>query len=199
MGLSTIGGAFTPAILKRMGQLNDKPVIFPLSNPSANSECTFEDAMQYTQGRALFASGSPFPDLDFNGRHLTPGQGNNMYVFPGIGLGAILSKAINVTSEMIYASAESLSKSLTDDETKHGWLYPDVRRIREVSAIVTRGVIRAAQRDDVDREINLRSLSDEQLDTYITERMYDPRREKELMTGQLRDLVGQIQDVSSKV
>lgn len=75
MGLSTIGGAFTPEILKKMAKLNDRPVIFPLSNPSSKSECTFEDAVKYTDGKALFASGSPFKDVEHNGETLTPGQG----------------------------------------------------------------------------------------------------------------------------
>ena len=75
MGLSTIQGAFTPAMLQKMGEWNDRPIIFPLSNPSNNSECTFEDAIKYTKGKALFASGSPFPSMEYNGKSLTPGQG----------------------------------------------------------------------------------------------------------------------------
>jgi len=75
MGLSTIGGAFNRDILERMARLNDKPIIFPLSNPSSKSECTFEEAVRHTEGRALFASGSPFPSLEFDGKTLTPGQG----------------------------------------------------------------------------------------------------------------------------
>ena len=78
MGLSTIGGAFTPKILERMAELNDRPVIFPLSNPSSKSECTFEEAIKYTKGKCLFASGSPFPTLQHDGKDLVPGQGNNM-------------------------------------------------------------------------------------------------------------------------
>jgi malate dehydrogenase (oxaloacetate-decarboxylating)(NADP+) len=78
MGLSTIGGAFDANILRRMAELNDKPVIFPLSNPSANSECNFEDAVKATDGRVLFASGSPFQPLTYKGKTMTPGQGNNM-------------------------------------------------------------------------------------------------------------------------
>jgi malate dehydrogenase (oxaloacetate-decarboxylating)(NADP+) len=78
LGLSTIGGAFTPAILERMAELNDRPVIFPLSNPSSKSECTFEEAIKYTNGKCLFASGSPFPTLHYKGKDLVPGQGNNM-------------------------------------------------------------------------------------------------------------------------
>ncbi|KAI9653821.1 MAG: hypothetical protein M1831_005688 [Alyxoria varia] len=189
MGLSTIGGAFDHKILKRMGELNDKPVIFPLSNPSANSECSFEEAMTCTDGRALFASGSPFPDFEYKGRTYTPGQGNNMYVFPGIGLGAILSKSVNVTQSMIYASASSLSQSLNSQETAQGWLYPDIRRIREVSVKVTAGVIRAAQEEKVDRELGLRGLGDEELERYVQERMYDPSRERDLMQGELREMM----------
>ncbi|KAF2743935.1 hypothetical protein M011DRAFT_471063 [Sporormia fimetaria CBS 119925] len=179
MGLSTIGGAFNRDILTRMAALNERPIIFPLSNPSSKSECTFEEAVRHTDGRCLFASGSPFPAMEHDGKLLTPGQGNNMYVFPGIGLGAIISQATSVTQDMIYASAESLSTSLNKQEVADGWLYPDIRRIREVSVIVTRGVIRAAQKNGVDRATELRELSDAQLDAYIRERMYDPFQEKD--------------------
>ena len=174
MGLSTIGGAFNKDILQRMAKLNDKPIIFPLSNPSSKSECNFEEAVLNTDGRCLFASGSPFPSLEYNGKLLTPGQGNNMYVFPGIGLGAILSKAVHITQDMIYASAEFLSTSLNKQEVADGWLYPDIRRIREVSVVVTRGVIRAAQQNGVDRAQELRNYSDEELDAFIKKSMYDP-------------------------
>lgn len=117
-----------------------------------------------------------------------------MYVFPGIGLGAILSKAVNVTDAMIYASADYLSKSLNAEEINEGWLYPDIRRIREVSVVVTRGVIRAAQEGKVDREINLRNLSDADLDRYIEERMYDPTKERELLQEELK---GMLKDVKA--
>ncbi|KAI9853218.1 MAG: hypothetical protein M1824_001523 [Vezdaea acicularis] len=190
MGLCTIGGIFTNKILTRMGELNDKPIIFPLSNPSTASECTFEDAMECTEGRALFASGSPFPDYEINGKVHSPGQGNNMYVFPGIGLGAIVSKAVSISQDMIYASAVALSTSLTDEEKSKGWLYPEVDRIRDVSVIVARGVIRAAQKGKYDRETHISNLNDEQLDEYIRERMYDPRVQKELAEKELSALVG---------
>jgi len=197
MGLSTIGGAFTKEILQNMAQLNDRPIIFPLSNPSSKSECTFEEAVLHTEGRCLFASGSPFPATEWDGKVLTPGQGNNMYVFPGIGLGAIISKAVSVTQDMIYASAESLSTSLNEQEVADGWLYPDIRRIREVSVVVTRGVIRAAQKNGVDRAIELRDLSDEQLDAHIKKNMYDPHAEREYFGGKVSQLVanGQLKGV----
>lgn len=82
MGLSTIGGAFTPEIIKQMAGLNERPIIFPLSNPSSKSECTFEDAVKYTDGKVLFASGSPFPEVEHNKKTLVPGQGTKSHVFP---------------------------------------------------------------------------------------------------------------------
>lgn len=189
MGLSTIGGAFTPEVIEKMAKLNDQPIIFPLSNPSSKSECTFEDAVKYTKGKVIFASGSPFPSIEFNDRVLTPGQGNNMYVFPGIGLGAILCKAVSITQDMIYASATSLAASLNNKERAEGWLYPDIRRIREVSVDVTRGVIRTAQKDGVDRELAIRNLTDRQLDDYIRERMYDPFTERESIEEEIVQMV----------
>ncbi|KAF1350279.1 NADP-dependent malic enzyme [Lizonia empirigonia] len=199
MGLSTIGGAFNKEILQKMAKLNKHPVIFPLSNPSSKSECTFEEAVLNTEGRCLFASGSPFPSMEYNGKLLTPGQGNNMYVFPGIGLGAILSKATSVTQDMIYASAESLSTSLNKQEVADGWLYPDIRRIREVSVIVTRGVIRAAQQNGVDRASELRNLSDEELDAHIVESMYNPFKDGEQLGEEVAQLISQANSQSNGV
>jgi malate dehydrogenase (oxaloacetate-decarboxylating)(NADP+) len=112
-----------------------------------------------------------------------------MYVFPGIGLGAILSEAVSITQDMIYASAVSLSTSLNKQEVADGWLYPDIRRIREVSVIVTRGVIRAAQKNGVDRATNLRKFTDEQLDSFIKERMYNPFNESENMSDEVNQLI----------
>ncbi|EEH17179.2 hypothetical protein PABG_07266 [Paracoccidioides brasiliensis Pb03] len=182
MGLSTLGGVFTPQILKKMSTYNKRPIIFPLSNPSANSECDFESAVTHTDGTALFASGSPFQPFSFKnsaGQTKTyyPGQGNNMYVFPGIGLGTILSKAVKVTDSMIYASAQALANTLTPEELDHGLLYPDLTRIRKVSIVVARGVIRAAQEANVDRETGIRELSDEDLDSWIKSKMYSPHSE----------------------
>ena len=192
MGLSTIGGAFTPEIIKRMAELNKMPVIFPLSNPSSKSECTFEDAIKYTEGRVLFASGSPFPALEYNGQTLEPGQGNNMYVFPGIGLGAILSKSVNVTQSMIYASGKALSESLLPEEIEKNWMYPDIRRIRDVSVVVTCGVIRAAQEAGVDRELGLRNMDDKALTEYVQKRMYDPFTEGKKVQDEVKELASHL-------
>ncbi len=190
MGLSTIGGIFDSSILTKMGKMNARPIIFPLSNPSKNSECTFDDAMKYTEGRVIFASGSPFPEIEHDGKLETPGQGNNMYVFPGIGLGSILSKATTITQSMIYASATSLSTALSPEEVSKGWLYPDIARIRDVSVVVAMGVIRAAQAAGVDREMRIRSMSDHELEKWIRARMYDPHRETENTEREVRGVLG---------
>lgn len=182
MGLSTIGGVFTPEIIRKMADWNTAPIIFPLSNPSSKSECDFETAIKHTDGRALFASGSPFQPFSFTNsagetRTHYPGQGNNMYVFPGIGMGTILSKAVKVTDSMIYASGEALSQALTAEEIDRALLYPDLTRIRQVSVVVARKVIRAAQESKVDRETNLRTMNDDSLDAWIKARMYNPHTE----------------------
>jgi malate dehydrogenase (oxaloacetate-decarboxylating)(NADP+) len=111
-----------------------------------------------------------------------------MYVFPGIGLGAILCKAVNITQDMIYASGLYLSRAMNSEEEAAGYLYPDVSRIREVSVVVTRGVIRTAQENGVDRELSLRHLSDEQLDQYIIERMYDPFNEQKAIHEEISEI-----------
>ncbi len=213
MGLSTIGGAFTPDMLTRMGQWNEHPIIFPLSNPSANSECTFEDALKHTNFKALFASGSPFAPIEHDGKLETPGQGdlffflpscgresglphvrltiksgNNMYVFPGIGLGTILSKATTITQSMIYASATSLSASLHPSEVSQGWLYPELARIRDVSVIVAMGVIKAAQEAGVDREQSIKGMGDDELEKWVRSKMYDPTTETQRVQEEVQHL-----------
>ena len=196
MGLSTIGGAFTPKILQKMAAWNQRPIIFPLSNPSSKSECTFEEAVTHTDGRALFASGSPFQPFRYKNKVYHPGQGNNMYVFPGIGLGTILSKAVKVTSSMIFASGEALPTILTEEEKEMALLYPDITRIREVSVVVARYVIRAAQKDNVDRIHHLREINDHELDDYIRCKMYDPHAETATLEAEVQDLA---KDLTSPV
>ncbi|KAL2838642.1 malic enzyme [Aspergillus pseudoustus] len=174
MGLSTIGGAFTPAIISKMGLWNQRPIIFPLSNPVSKSECTYGEAIVHTEGRVLFASGSPFDPITYRDKTYHPNQGNNMYVFPGIGLGTILCKASRVTGSMIYAAGQAVSARMSEGELEDGLLYPRLVRIREVSAFVALCVIRAAQKDAVDDEKSLREISDAQLEALIRAQMYDP-------------------------
>ncbi|KAI5778003.1 hypothetical protein EDC01DRAFT_623387 [Geopyxis carbonaria] len=175
VGLCTIGGIFTEPIVRKMASFNEAPIIFPLSNPSSKSECTYAQAMEWTDNRVVFASGSPFPAVTVDGIEKIPGQGNNMYVFPGIGLATILCEAAHVTDSMIYASAAGLASSLNAAERARGDLYPELQRVREVSVVVAREVIRAAQKEGVDRNKMLQFLSDAELEDYIRGRMYDPK------------------------
>ena len=145
LGLSTIKGAFNQGVIEKMSEINARPIIFPLSNPVRLSECEFHEAVEWSKGKVIFASGSPFPEQPFNGRTLYPGQGNNMYVFPGIGLGAILSRASSVTDSMIEAASLGLANSLTDEERSLELVYPRIERIRDISAQIALAVIRAAQ------------------------------------------------------
>ncbi|CEI98920.1 Putative Malic enzyme [Rhizopus microsporus] len=155
IGLSSSPGAFTPQVLSRMGQINDKPIIFPLSNPATKAECTFEDAMKATD-KVLFASGTAFPP--YEGR--VPGQGNNMYIFPGLGLGAILSRPTYITDRIMLRASVALADSLTEKERNQGHLYPDLHRIREVSATVAAAVCDQAVKDNVATHPRLKSIKD---------------------------------------
>ncbi|KAF7325779.1 Malic enzyme [Mycena kentingensis (nom. inval.)] len=174
MGLSTTSGAFTPAIIQTMAALNPLPIIFPLSNPVKLSECTFEDAVKCTNGKVLFASGSPFNPLEWKGQMLYPGQGNNMYIFPGLGLGAILARCTNVTDAMVEASSLGLANSLTEEEEEMNLLYPRIERIREISAFIAAQVIRAAQAAGVDRSMDLRRMNDKELLDFVKSKMWNP-------------------------
>ncbi|KAF9450626.1 hypothetical protein P691DRAFT_665000 [Macrolepiota fuliginosa MF-IS2] len=174
LGLSTITGAFTPEVIQAMAAINPRPIIFPLSNPVRLSECSFTDAVEHTNGQVLFASGSPFPERSFRGTTLYPGQGNNMYIFPGLGLGAILGRVASVTDSMVETSSLGLANSLTDEERAQGLLYPRIERIREISAQIAKAVIRTAQREGVDRNESLRGLSEAGLSKLIQEKMWSP-------------------------
>ncbi|KAI0000866.1 malic enzyme [Russula vinacea] len=173
-GLSTIKGAFNQPVIEAMAANNARPIIFPLSNPVRLSECEFDEALRWTNGRVLFASGSPFPDTLWDGKVHYAGQGNNMYIFPGLGLGSILCRATAVTDAMVEASSLGLADSLDEDECDSELLYPRLNRIREISSYIAMRVIRKAQEEGVDRNSDLRSLSDAQLLTYVTSKMWNP-------------------------
>ncbi|KAJ2578271.1 hypothetical protein GGH19_000602 [Coemansia sp. RSA 1807] len=156
IGLSTIYKAFTENILCRMNQLNQqaRPIIFPLSNPQSKAECTFEEAMRCTNNRVLFASGTAFPSYTIpeTNQVCVPGQGNNMYVFPAIGLGAVLCKPSRITDTMIYAVAKALANSLNEEEKMLGELYPRIERIRCVEAELAAAFIRQAVREGLAKD-----------------------------------------------
>ncbi|KAI0918429.1 hypothetical protein AcV5_002423 [Taiwanofungus camphoratus] len=174
LGLSTIKSAFDQSVIEAMSAINPRPIIFPLSNPVRLSECEYNEAVEWSRGKAIFASGSPFPAQEYEGRTLYPGQGNNMYVFPGIGLGAILSRASSVTDSMVEASSLGLADSLTEEERAQDLIYPRIERIRDISAQIACSVIRCAQREGVDRSTDLRQVSDAELLQFVKSRSWNP-------------------------
>ena len=133
IGVSGVEGAFEEKMVRNMTQKNDRPIIFALSNPTLKSECTAEQAYSWSEGRAIFASGSPFDTVRLKGKTYHPGQGNNAYVFPGVGLGIIASGATRVTDEMFLAAAHALADMMEYKNLERGTLYPALAEIRNVS------------------------------------------------------------------
>jgi malate dehydrogenase (oxaloacetate-decarboxylating)(NADP+) len=170
IGVAAVGGAFTPEVLQTMARINDRPIVFALSNPTSKAECSAEEAYRHTGGRALFACGSPYDPVELNGKTFVPRQGNNSYIFPGVGLGAIASGARLVTDEMFMAAAHTLARLVSDADIKQGSLYPALPRIREVSAHIAAAVADVACK---------RGLADGQMPkdlmAYVQSQMYDPQ------------------------
>ena len=144
IGVSAQPGKFDKQVLKTMAAINEQPIIFALSNPTANAECTASEAYTWTEGRCLFASGSPFDPVTIGEKTLTPGQGNNAYIFPGIGLGVIASQARHVTEDMFLAAAETLADQVSDDDYKIGRLFPSLSTIRQISLHIATAVAELA-------------------------------------------------------
>lgn len=134
IGVSTIAGAFSPQVLREMACLNERPIVFSLSNPTSKSECTFQQAMDATDGRVLFASGSPFDPLEYAGRTYTPCQANNAYVFPAIGHAAVLCRARSIPDDVFLAVAQRLAGMTGPQEWDQGMLFPSFDAIMNVSA-----------------------------------------------------------------
>ncbi len=144
IGVSGTPGMFTAQVLAAMAARHAHPVILALSNPTSKAECTAQEAYAATDGRAIFASGSPFAPVTYKGRTHVPGQGNNSYIFPGVGLGVLVSEASRVTDEMFAAAARTLADKVTDGDLAMGRLYPSLSRIREVSHAIAVAVAEIA-------------------------------------------------------
>jgi malate dehydrogenase (oxaloacetate-decarboxylating)(NADP+) len=144
IGVSAQAGGFTEAVVRAMCRINPRPIIFPLSNPTSCSECTAEQAYAWSGGNAIFASGSPFAAVRLNGRQFTPGQANNAYIFPGVGLGVMLSRARRVSPAMFHVAARTLAGLVDDELLEAGRLFPPLGDIRRVSAAIAVAVAQVA-------------------------------------------------------
>jgi malate dehydrogenase (oxaloacetate-decarboxylating)(NADP+) len=170
IGVAAVGGTFTPEVLQTMAQINQQPIVFALSNPTSKAECSAEDAYRHTGGRVLFACGSPYDPVMLNGKTFVPRQGNNSYIFPGVGLGAIVSGTRLITNEMFMSAANTLAKFVSMKDLDQGSLYPALPRIREVSAHIAAAVARVAYTRGLAVGKPPKSLL-----AYVRSQMYDPR------------------------
>jgi malate dehydrogenase (oxaloacetate-decarboxylating)(NADP+) len=133
IGVSTVGGAFNRQVVETMSAINERPIIFPYSNPTSHSECTAEQAYTWSKGKAIFASGSPFGPVKYNNQTFIPGQGNNVYIFPAMGLAIFATEARMIMDELFIVAAEALAEQVTEKEFAVGLIYPPVSTILQVS------------------------------------------------------------------
>ncbi|MFI5237097.1 MAG: NAD-dependent malic enzyme [Ignavibacteriales bacterium] len=169
IGVSTVGGAFTQQVIENMSVINERPIIFPYSNPTSHSECTAEQAFKWSKGKAIFASGSPFTPVTFEGKTFTPGQGNNVFIFPALGLAIYAAEAKRVTDEMLLTASESVAEQITQEDFEKGLIYPPIKNIRAVSVNVAIKVAEEIFRSGlatVKKPKNIRK--------FIRSKMYEP-------------------------
>ena len=141
IGVSTIGGLFTEQVVKTMAKINERPVIFALSNPTDKAECTAQQAYEWTNGKVLFAAGVQFPNVEYNNKTFYPGQANNFYIYPAIGLAVYATKAKLINNEMFVAAAKGCASIVTEDQRKQGLLYPTQDNILESEVAIATAIV----------------------------------------------------------
>ena len=169
IGATGTPATFTREIVKKMAAIKSRPGIFALSNPTSRAECTADEAYQWSDGRAIFASGSPFDEVQYHGRTLRSGQGNNSYIFPGVGLGMISCRAKFIPDSVFLEAARELATSLTAEDLEYGSIYPKIDKIRQVSIKIATAVATYAWDNHFARE-----KRPDNIEQFIREYMYDP-------------------------
>ncbi|TCT04214.1 NAD-dependent malic enzyme [Aquabacter spiritensis] len=158
VGVSTVPKLFNQAVIEAMAEINDRPIIFPYSNPTSRSECTAEEAYKWSGGRAIFASGSPFPPVTLGDKTFVPGQGNNVYIFPAMGMAVLATEATRVTEDMFIVAAQAVAEQVTQEDLDRGLIYPPQHDIRTASLhvaarvaerIFDNGLARVPRPDDI--------------------------------------------------
>lgn len=174
IGVSTVPKLFSRPVIEAMAEINERPIIFPYSNPTSRSECTAEEAYQWSNGRAIFASGSPFPPVEMLGRKFIPGQGNNVYIFPAMGMAVYATEATRVTEEMFIIAAKAVAEQVTEENLASGLIYPPQSSILDASLHVAERVATYIFEKGLARAPRPRDIG-----TLIRERAYRPVYEHE--------------------
>jgi malate dehydrogenase (oxaloacetate-decarboxylating)(NADP+) len=165
IGVSTVPKLFNQPVIEAMAELNERPIIFPYSNPTSRSECTADEAYRWSRGRAIFASGSPFPSVEIAGKTFVPGQGNNVYIFPAMGMAVFATEATRVTEEMFIIAAKAVAEQVTEESLAKGLIYPPQSQIFKASLhvagkiatyIFDQGLARVPRAADIDAHIHTR-------------------------------------------
>jgi malate dehydrogenase (oxaloacetate-decarboxylating)(NADP+) len=170
IGATAMGGSFTKESIELMSAFNERPVIFALSNPTEKAECTAQQAYEWSKGKAVYASGSPFKPVNLNGKIFKPGQGNNAYIFPGVGLGAAACKARFIKDDVFLTAARTLAHIVSQEDIDKGSLYPPLRDIRKISLEIATAIA-----EKIFDEGLARAERPADLKKAIQEYMYDPR------------------------